>query len=141
MPAVFLGGEIHRHLTEDRREPVGLSGARLPGGELLAHAVFDVKCWELLIDLVDAVIALDQIHRGLLADPGDAGNVVGAVAHQGLQVDDAARLEAVLGTKDLGCIEDRLGPAHAALYMADRGCFADQLQTVLVAGDDRAVPA
>ena len=87
------------------------------------------------------MIALNQVHGGLLANAGDAGNIVRAVAHQRFQIDDAARRKAVLRLKHLRRVQDRLVFAHAGLHMADRRRIGDELQAVLIAGDDRAVPA
>ena len=130
---------VQRHLAEDRRQPVGAVGAVLSGGKLFAHAVFNLQRVQIPIDFPDAAVALYQIHGGLLADPRHPRNVVRAVAHQRLEVDHEGRLEAVLLTKALRCIEDGFGLPHPAFHVADRGTVRDKLKAVLVPGDDDTV--
>ena len=141
IPAIFLRAKGHRHLTEDRRKPEGLSGALLPRAELFTQTVLDLIRIQIGIDRLKRSEAADQIQRGLFADAGDARDIVGAVTHQGLEIDHALRLKAVFLKETLGGIKDRFGLAHAAFDLADRGVRRDELQAVLVAGNDHAVPA
>ena len=64
---------------------------------------------------------------------------VRAVAHQGLEVHHEGRLKTVLLPKAFRGVEDGLCLPHPALYVADGGAVGDQLQAVLVPGDDDAV--
>ena len=92
-------------------------------------------------DLVDAcqhllqrAELLQQLGRGFLADPRDAGDVVGGVAAQAHQVGDQLRRHPV-ALFDRGAVVDlRLGdPARGAHHPHP---VADQLVGVAVAGDD-----
>ena len=141
VPQVVRGPEIERDLPEDRSEPEGLSCALLAVGKLFAEAVADIERVQIGVDRVDRVILSDQLQRGLLAHAGNARDVIGAVAHQGLEVYHADWREAVFGVKALRRIEDGLRLAHAGFDVAYRSLITHELQAVLVAGDNDAVPA
>ena len=84
-------------------------------------------------------VLLDQFDGGLLPHAWNAGDVVGDVAHQRLEVDGLQRIEAVALTHPLRGIED--GLRHAPLAGQDVDLIRDQLQGVQVAGNNRAVQA
>lgn len=84
---------------------------------------------------VEVAVFLDQLGGGLGADAGGAGDIVGAVADQGLDLDHLVGGDAELFEHGL------LGEA-ALLHRVphdDRG--ADQLHQVLVGGDDHRLAA
>ena len=87
---------------------------------------------------VEVAELLEQLGRGLLPDPGDAGDVVGGVALQTDQVGDEPRRhsEPLLHSSrvvdlDLG---DPAGVGH------DLDVPAGQLERVAIAGDDERLP-
>ena len=92
-------------------------------------------------DLVDAgqhllqrAELLQQLGRRLLADPGNAGDVVGGVAAQAHQVGDQLRRHAVALADGIAVVDLGLGdPARGAHHPHP---LADQLVGVAVAGDD-----
>ena len=92
------------------------------------------------VESVDAAVLLHQGHGGLFADACHAGDVVGGVAHEGLEVDHVDGVEAVLLPKRLRGHVLRGGLAHAGGHQLDLGAVGDELEGVLVAGDDGAVP-
>ena len=61
------------------------------------------------------------------------------IAHQRFQVDHARRLETVFGAEALWVIFQRFCLPHARLDVKDVRFVRDELETVLVAGDDAAV--
>jgi hypothetical protein len=73
---------------------------------------------------------LDERDGGLLADAGDAGNVVDRVAHQRHDIDDAIGRHTELGLDGSGI---RPAIAHRVPQL---NVGADELHQVLVAGDD-----
>ncbi|CAK7285478.1 hypothetical protein SGPA1_31351 [Streptomyces misionensis JCM 4497] len=100
----------------------------------------------LALDLVDALDQLgegaelvDPLGGGLLADAGDAGEVVGRVAAQGGEVRVLGGRQAVLLLDLLrgepGQLRDALGRVQHG------GVLADQLEGVAVAGDDQHLEA
>ena len=84
---------------------------------------------------------MQQLRGGLGTHARHTGNVVGAVAHKALQVDQPFRGKAVLRLKFFRIIQggrglSPLGNHQLHLYMA-----VNKLQAVPVAGDNHAVPA
>ena len=76
----------------------------------------------------------DEFLRGLRADAGDAGDVVGGVAHEAEDVADlVAGLDLPLG-EDLGHAEDFRAVAHAAGAI-DFDALVDELAEILVGRD------
>ena len=85
-------------------------------------------------DRLQRAVLLDQRHRGLLADPGDAGDVVGGIALQRLVIGDQRGLEPEALADLLQVVDDGVGDAAPVDEHPDmRG---HQLQGVDVAGDD-----
>ena len=84
----------------------------------------------------DVPEALQQRHRGLLADPVDAGQPVGRVAAQGREVGVLPAVDAVLLAYD--GVGDPLVLADAAGDVEDPhvGVVVDELEEVAVPGDD-----
>ena len=124
------GGEVERELR-----------ALAPLGKLSAHAGLDVQRIEVAVNVRHRAEAHEQILRRLFADAGYAGDVVGAVAHERLEVDHPDGIKAVFFTKALGRVFDRIRLPHAGLDVKDMGAVCNELQAVLVAGDDVARPA
>jgi hypothetical protein len=85
-------------------------------------------------DAVQAAVLIDPLRGGLVADAGDAGQVVAAVADQGRLVAVALGGDAVLGLDGLGGHPPDLG--DAAHRVEDGDVFAGELERVPVAGGD-----
>ena len=140
-PQIVLRPEVQGRVGDDGGQPVGLPGALLPLCQFFDGGGLGVDVRHPGVEVIDALILLDEVHGGLLPDAGDAGDVVGAVPHQGLQVDHVDGGEAVL------LPEGRLrhvtghGLPHAGGHQLHHGVVGDELQAVLVAGDHHAVPA
>ena len=83
---------------------------------------------------------VQQVAGRLGADPGNTGNIVRAVAHQGLQIDQPRRGKAILRLKYRRGIVDRRGLPGLRAHELDRHMRIDQLQAVAVAGQNDAVP-
>ena len=87
--------------------------------------------------LLGDAVGLDQLGRGLVADPGDAGQVVGGVAAQGGHVDVAAGRHPV-ALLDGGLVVDGgVGDPAPGHHHPDVGLVVDELQVVPVPGDDQ----
>ena len=86
-------------------------------------------------DGVDGAELLDELGGGLRADAGDAGNVVDAVAHEGLDLGDEVGRDAEL--------LDDLGGADRLLLdgVLHHDAVVDELHQVLVGGHDGGAPA
>ena len=85
-------------------------------------------------------VFLDQLGGGLGADAANAGDIVGAVAHQGQHIADQIRPDAEFFDDFRGADADVF---HGIQHVGARAvrADADQLHQVLVAGDDGDVPA
>ena len=77
---------------------------------------------------------LQQLGGGLLADPGNARDVVGGVALEPDQVGDQLRLDAVALDDAVAVVDLRVGDAARGRHHPDP--VADQLIGVAVAGHD-----
>ncbi len=96
---------------------------------------------EMLIDAFEIVVGGDQLRRGLLADTGNAGEVVGAVAPQGRVVDVLPRCDTTSPFDDARFVVLRV-VRHAALVVEHLDVrVAHELERVAVAGDDHDVDA
>ena len=92
-----------------------------------------------LQDRLQRAVLVDEVHGRLLADTGDARDVVAGVPLQGLVVDDERRVEAETRTHRVDVVEDGVTDPAAVDEHAHVGI--DQLKGVDVAGDDDHVQA
>ena len=120
---------------------IGHLCAVLALGQLFDHIGFGLDLGQRGIDRLYRLIALDQRHGRLFAHARHAGNVVRAVAHQRFEIDDMDRGKAVLLAERLRRHVPGGGLPHPGGDELDLGMVGDQLQAVLVAGDDDTVPA
>ncbi len=152
-------------LAKDLAQPgaVGLAGQRrgdvevgaghvaLGGGQLLGDArQLGVLAQVLLAlgprDVVDVLEhalqrppRLQQLRGGLVADPGNAGDVVGRVALEPVEVGDQLGADAVAVDHLLGPVELGLGDPPRGGH--DLDVLVDELEGVAIAGDDRHLDA
>ena len=139
LPEVFLRGELDGRVPADGGEGEGFTGAALPFRELFALTGLDGGVVKVFVHPVQGAEAAQQVQGGFLPDAGDAGNVVRRVAHEGLEVDHFDGVEAVLLPEDRGVVLNGLGLTHARLDVDDVAFFRDELEGVLVPGDEAAV--
>ena len=126
-----------RRIRHDRREPLALLCVLRAVFQLAAHGRFQIGLRQCFIECLDRPVLLNQRRCGLFADARDALDVIGAVAHERLQVDQPDRVKAVFRLKFRGIVQNRLfirRKAHGHMR-------ADQLQIVAVAGQQHAVLA
>ena len=95
----------------------------------------------MFIHAVQRAVFQQQRRRGFLSHARNARNIIGAVAHQALEVDEAQRRKAVFVAEDLLVIQRCRRLPAARGYELHTDVFVDELQAVAVAGDDHAVPA
>ena len=117
-----------------------MAGGLLPLRQLADDVGLGVDIRQAAVQCVYVAVLLHQGHGGLFPYPRHAGNVVRSVAHQGLQVDHVDGVEAVLLPEGLRGHILGGGLAHAGGHQLHLGAVGDQLEAVLVAGDDDAVP-
>jgi len=93
-----------------------------------------------LVNRLQRAVGFEQLDAAFFADALDAGDVVGRVAHQGLQVDELRRIETVVGFAEGSRIEDLVAvPGAAGSGQADADPVGHELEQVAVAGDDQHV--
>ena len=80
--------------------------------------------------------ALDQLGGGLVADPGNPGDVVGGVALEAVEVRDQRGRDPVAVEHRLVVVELGLGDPPRGGHHLDEPALVDQLEDVAVAGDD-----
>ena len=127
-------------IGDDGGQPIAVPGGLLPFRQLADHVGPGVDIRQAAVQLLQVAVLLHQGHGGFLPHPRHTGNVVRRVPHQGLQVDHMNGIEAVLLPEGLRGHVLCGGLAHAGGYQLHPGPVRDQLQAVLVAGDDDAVP-
>ena len=138
---VFRRVEGQRRISDNGGQPVGMAGCVLSRRQLFDGGGLGVDIRKLFINGVHAAIFLNKIHSGLFTHPRYAGDIVGGVSHEGLQVDHVDRFKAVLLPESLRGHILGGGLAHAGGHQLHLGVGGDELKAVLVAGDDDAVPA
>ena len=127
-PPGVLGGKVDGRVAADGGQIIGHSGLFFPLGQLFLDRGLGLHALHVGVDGLHALVALDQIHRGLLPNALDAWNVVAGVPHQRLQVHD------VDGRKAVGLLEGlrghllRGGLPHSGGHQLDPGAVRDQLE-------------
>ena len=121
-----------RHIGADRRELLGkhrkiLSFLYLaPGRPLELFRVFQHG--------LDIAVLTKQFQSGLFADAGNAGDIVGVVPHQTLEVNDLGRRDAHLLFEFL-FVHD-LDFTDSLLHQDHRSRIIDQLKQIVVGGEN-----
>ena len=126
--------ELHGRVVDDRGELLGHERfAALLAQLLLRRGRLDLV--QVLVNLLQIAPLVEQLHRALVAQPFDAGDVVGLVADDRLVVDDLDRIDAVAVADALiGVVAH-----HIALVGAehvDGDAVADELDKVAVERGD-----
>ena len=131
---VIVFGKFDRRKAFDAGE-----AAREQGEVAFLFQVFLLLSFQFIqmrIDAVERIIFCDQRLRGLLADAGDAGDVVACVPHQRQGVDHLVGADAEF-------LQNFRGPQQQIfpLGVDDFGFLRDQLQQIFVGGEDLALHA
>ena len=136
--AAGLRRKIDRRFAADRRQIIGHIGVFFSLLELCAELFLQLV--QMCIDAVQRAVVEQQLRGRLRADARDARNVVGAVTHQRLQVDQMDGIKAIFLPEAGRVIVDGNGLRHLGRDKLDRHVLVDELQRIPVAGDDHAVP-
>ena len=124
--------EGQRHAAADRGQLAREQGLLAAERQRLAQLAGDER--EVVVEALDGAVLGDQLHGRLLAHPLDAGDVVDRVAHEGHHVGNLLGPHAP-ALAHLGLVvHDAL--ARAPEHGQHAHARADELQQVLVAGDD-----
>ena len=130
-----------RRIAADRRQIVGEIGHFLAVFQLFAQLRLDFGTVQMRINTVQRSKFMQQIARRFRPDPGNARNIVRAVAHERLKIDQAHRRKAVFLLKNLGRIIHGRGLPGLRTDELDHNVRLNELQAVAVAGQNHAVPA
>ena len=128
---------------------VQYDGAELPAEVRVVFIVQEVlfllrgeaEFLDVVVDVVDAVVLRDPLLRRLRADARDAGDVVGGVALERLDLDEFLGCHKVLFFDEIRGVFHRLRPSHLRGGEEDGDVVPDELEGVPVAGGDIAVVA
>ena len=89
--------------------------------------------------MLEVAVLGDEAQGGLFAHAGHAGDVVGSIAHQALDVDQLRGSDAVCLPHPRG--GDALRLADAALGVQNRSVLPGELEGIAVAGDEQGLHA
>ena len=134
-----LRAEAHGRIGADHRQAVAQPGVRLPLGKLFDDAGLGLDIGELFIDGGHRPVLPDEGQGCLFPHPLHAGIVVGGIPHQRLQVDHVDGVEAVFGPELLRGDVPSGGLSHPGRHQLDGGAPVDELEGVLIAGDDHRI--
>ena len=137
----LLRGEAHRGVAPDRGQLVGHPGLLPAFAQLFEDGGLGLHRFQIGVNGLHALVSLDEVHGGLFPDALHAGYIVGGIPHEGLEIDDVDGVKAVLRPKGLGRHIPGGGLPHAGGHQLDPGRLGDQLERVLVPGDDHGLPA
>ncbi len=129
---------VERHVEHHAGEPLGQARRRFVLGQQRT-ALVGAHLGEVLVEVLDRAELLHQRGRRLLADAGDAGDVVGAVALEADVVGDLRRRHAE--ALDHAGRRVDLDVGHAAPGGDHPDVVVDDLQRVAVAGDHERAAA
>jgi hypothetical protein len=130
-----LGIELHRHVRPDPRQFAALP-SRFGVGEQAFAITLVLHLRRVGEKVLERSVLRNQLLRTLLADAGNALDVVDGVAHQRQDVDDELGRHAELLLHALGVV-----PGSLFLRIPDADAVAHELKEVLVAGHDRNLEA
>ena len=131
-----LDGE--RRAAVDRGQPLAEQRRIAPLEQPLAQLALLIVVGAVK-HVFERAVFFDELLRGLFAHAGNAGNVVGSIAHQPLHVDELRGREIPAAADKIG--RDALGVLDALLCVEYGRVRAGELERVAVAGDDQAVDA
>ncbi len=129
--------ELHRRVAHDRRQAAAEEGQVAPRLQFVPEAGLDLV--QVLVDTLQRIVLLEQLHGGLLAHAPHARDVVRFIAHQRLEVHQLGRRQPVPLLHPVQVVDHRVREAPAG--GEDAGVLVHQLQQVHVAGDDERLHA
>ena len=138
---VFRRVEGQRRIGDDGGQPVRVSGRLLPRRQFFDGGRLGVDFRQLLINGIHTAIFLNQIHGGLFTHPRYAGDIVGGVSHEGLQVDHVDGCKAVLLPEGLRGHVLGGGLAHTGGHQFHLRMVGDELEGILISRHHYTVPA
>ena len=126
--------ELDGHVPDDGRQPLALDGVVAVVAQGLPQPGLR-NAVERVVDALDAAVLVDQAYGGLAAHAGDAGDVVGRVALQRLDVGQHLWTESSVPFHDSGLVVDGALLGAGAHEHTHPG--RDELEGVGVAGEDQ----
>ena len=134
-----LRAEQNRRIASDGRKVIREICLFAVCLQLLPQIFTDLR--QMLINTVERPVLQQQTGRRLRPHTRNAGDVVGAVAHQALEIDQALRCKAVFGGERRLIV--KRGGRLAALGRDELHMHVriNELEAVAVTGDDHALPA
>ena len=135
------GGKVDGGLGDNGGQLVRKVGAFFPVFQLLPELGPDGAVGKVLVYPVQGAEFQQKVRGGFLPHTGHPGDIVGGIAHQGLQVDEASGFKAVFLPEFLLVIEGGAGLTGPGDHQLHMDVFVNELQTVPVAGDNDALPA
>ena len=103
---------FHRRLTADGAELPAQIGAVLPGGQLAAYPVPDLRRVDMRVQLVQGMERVQQSEGGLFPHPRHPRDVVARVPHQGLEIDELGGRQPVFFPDGGDIVGGGVGAAH-----------------------------
>ena len=138
---VFRRVEGQRRIGDDGGQPVGMAGCVLSRRQFFDGGGLSVDIRQLFINDIHAAIFLNKIHGGLFTHPRYAGDIVGGVSHEGLQVDHVDGCKAVLLPEGLRGHVLGGGLAHTGGHQFHLRMVGDELEGILISRHHYTVPA
>ena len=125
---------INGGIPADSPQVVAQKGVVLGGLQLLLHSGTDVQLIQMVVDILDAAELLDQLPGPLGANTRHAGDAVGGVPLDGLDVDHLPGAHAVVLLNLGHIVQGHLGLAEFRGGQPHGGGITHQLQAVPVTG-------
>ncbi len=135
-----LRREVNRRVAANGRQIIGQHRHIAPFRQLTQSRRLEGERVQVFVNLRQRPAAPHQIERRFFTDARHAGDVVGSVAHQRLEVDDSDGFKAVFPVKAFGRHFAGRRLPHAGRHQLDAHLVGDELQAVAVACDDNGFP-
>ena len=134
---ISFRNKIYRRIFADGRQVIGQIRLLAVFLQFFAHGFLDLR--QVLINAVQRSVFQKKACRRLRADARHTRNIIGAVAHEALEVNQAHGIEAILRAEHVGGIVCRDGLSGFRCDELDRDAVRHQLQRIPVARDNYAV--
>ena len=121
------GGKVNGCLRADSSQVIGKIGLFLIVHQLFPELGPDGFVVNVFIYPIQAAKFRQQLLGGLGANARHTGDIVGGIAHEGLQVDELFGLEAILFLEQFSSIKGRRGLAGLGDHQLYMDVFIDQL--------------
>ena len=134
---ISLRDEIYRRVFADGRQVIGQIRLLAVFLQFFAHGFLDLR--QMLVNAIQRSVFQKQARRRLRADARHTRDIIRAVTHKALEVDQAHGVEAILRAEHVGGIVCHDGLSGFRCDELDRDAVRHQLQRIPVARDDHAV--